>query len=145
MYFRVALSTLLISVSVLAASSYRINNGATISVNEHGVSKNVKNNSCGVDILVPTSTSGEWSDFRSNAPVCVQITNAYDCAPTTVHGHSIGGGTNGQTRNFTHDPGCTYPQVKCEDGWHIFQCQGTTWVATQNSNGICVGSGMECF
>ena len=49
-----------------AASSYRVNSGDTVKIDEWGVCKKVTNNNS-LDIFVPTNTDTEWADFRNNA------------------------------------------------------------------------------
>lgn len=51
---------------IYAAQSYRSSHGATITVDEFGVCKKVKNNG-GNSYFIPTKTSGEWFAFRSAA------------------------------------------------------------------------------
>jgi len=81
------ISILALGGVVYAANSYRITKGgaATVTVNEHGVCKNVKNDNATSDIFIPTKTSNEWSLFRSNADN-VTFTNCVIIA--TGSGHS---------------------------------------------------------
>ncbi len=65
--------------SAQAAQQYRVNNNTSVFVDEHSVPKNVQNNNCGADIMVPTNTSTEWSAFRNNKPACVVLTDGADC------------------------------------------------------------------
>jgi len=48
--------------------------GQTKQINCHGVCKKVTNN-CSKTIFVPTRTSSEWAEFRSNKPGCVSLSN----------------------------------------------------------------------
>lgn len=52
--------------TVYAATSYRVNSGTQVTINEQGVCKKVTNNNAG-DIFVPTNTATEWTAFRTNA------------------------------------------------------------------------------
>lgn len=101
------------------ADYYRVNNGATVTIDEWSTCKKVTN-ACGAgkDIFVPTKTSLEWSTFRSNKPGCVSlaeccgglehdgncwyITGAGDVSCTTLcstHGGCIAG-------QYDNNPNC---------------------------------------
>lgn len=49
----------------VAAQYYSITPGATVQINEHGLCRNVTNNT-GLSIFVPTNSSGEWNNFLNN-------------------------------------------------------------------------------
>lgn len=66
----------LLGLVVYAASSYQVNNGSTVQVNEHGVCQNVGNSS-GLGIFVPTNSALEWSEFRSHLPGGVGLSPCY--------------------------------------------------------------------
>jgi len=51
---------------VLAATSYKVDSGATATIDEWDVCKKVTNNNS-LAIFVPTNTSDEWAAFRNNA------------------------------------------------------------------------------
>ena len=55
-----------------AAQYYRVNNGASIDINEWSVCKKVTNNT-GKDIFVPTNTSNEWNQFRTYFPSGISL------------------------------------------------------------------------
>lgn len=57
-----------------AANSYKINAGATVSINEHGTCKRVKNNKS-VALFVPTKTSTEWAAFRNASASGATLSN----------------------------------------------------------------------
>ena len=67
-----------LAVLVLAADSYRLNDGSDVDIDEHSVCKNV-NNSGGKDIFIPTKTSLEWSEFRSNYPSGIVLDDCPEC------------------------------------------------------------------
>ncbi len=132
----------LVSV-VYAAQYYRVNNGQTVLVNEHWVQYNVTN-SCGAwkDIFVPTNSPTEWSNFRTNKPGCISLTNpAVNC---------VGSWSNNSTCSATCG-GWVLQQVytittAAANGWTA--CPAANW-ATQwgstscNTQGCpvnCVGS-----
>jgi hypothetical protein len=52
---------------------WRISSGPTREIDCHGVCKEVKNDTCGKDIFVPTKTPDEWLQFRTNKPGCVSL------------------------------------------------------------------------
>jgi len=59
-----------------AASSYQINYGTNQNITEWSTCKNVANSSpTGKALFVPTNTSTEWSQFYSNAPAGVTISD----------------------------------------------------------------------
>ncbi len=134
------------STSSWAVDFYRVNNNQTVLINEHSVSKNVNNNACGMDIFVPTKTAAEWTDFRTNKPACISLTDPYDCAPTTLHSHSLPGRLNGQSVSFQEPNTCGGGNpIFCQAAWHQYTCSGTSFV----DNGytafqICVCSTCEC-
>ena len=65
-----------------AANSYKINAGVTVSINEHGTCKRVKNNKS-VALFVPTKTSAEWTAFRgSSASGATQSNCVMTCTMT---------------------------------------------------------------
>ncbi len=126
----------LIAVFVVnAAQSYRVNNGASIDINEWSVCKKVTNNT-GKDIFVPTNTSNEWNQFRTYYPSGISL-------------GTCGGGGGG----------CT-----CPSGWWYCEpmcCKGTcgcnvsclqgkcsSWCVSLPSGGViqnCSGSSGTCI
>lgn len=60
----------LLPAASFAANSHTVNNGATKTIDEHGVCKKITNGS-GSSIMVPTKAAAEWSSFRSNLPAGV--------------------------------------------------------------------------
>ncbi|MDA3854633.1 MAG: hypothetical protein PF569_00130 [Candidatus Woesearchaeota archaeon] len=66
---------------VYAATYYQVNSGATVTIDEQGICKEVTNNN-GLAMFVPTNSLAEWTAFRDNA-VGVTIN---DCAPDCVVG-----------------------------------------------------------
>lgn len=62
------------AVSTHAANSYKVNAGATVSINEHGTCKRVKNNKS-VALFVPTKTSTEWASFRNASASGATLSN----------------------------------------------------------------------
>jgi len=60
------LFAMLIIGIVYAAESYKVNSGATSTIDEHGVCKKVTNNNS-LAIFVPTKTAAEWTAFRTYA------------------------------------------------------------------------------
>lgn len=72
----------------IAANNYIVGNGITATIDEHGTCKKITNNhASGKSIMVPTKSSAEWSDFRSNIPP--GVTQAVCVVP--CGGISIGG------------------------------------------------------
>jgi len=51
---------------VYAATSYQVNSGAQVTIDEWSVCKKVTNNNA-LAIFVPTNTAAEWTAFRTNA------------------------------------------------------------------------------
>ncbi len=77
------------SPSAFAADSYLVNNGATETIDEHGVCKDVTNNAGGT-IMVPCKAPAEWSSFLSHLPPSV---TAPDCvAPDPCDGVTCSAG-----------------------------------------------------
>jgi len=71
--------------NAFAATSYQVNNGATVTIDEHGVCKIVTNNhASGLALFVPTNTASEWTTFRSNPPTGVTIGNDTCCGTPAV-------------------------------------------------------------
>ena len=67
--------------TVSAAEKYQVNVSQTVEIDEHGVCKDVTNDSAALDVFVPTKTAAEWEAFRNNPPTGVSLA---DCvvAPT---------------------------------------------------------------
>ena len=67
--FLFLLVLLLLPSGATAAVMYQVNNGATVTINEHGVCQHITNNhASGQNIMVPTRTATEWTTFRNNRP-----------------------------------------------------------------------------
>ncbi len=102
-----------------AADRYLVNNGATKTIDEHGVCKDVTNNAGGT-IMVPCKAPAEWSSFLSHLPPGV---TAPDCAAS-------GGGncTPAQENTFTQvanlpEDGYGFAAAPLSDG-RILICGG---------------------
>ena len=65
---------------VEAAQYYRVNRGVTVEINEWSTCRKVTNNSCSLDVFVPTNTSSEWLEFRTNKPICVDLGSCCECS-----------------------------------------------------------------
>jgi hypothetical protein len=88
------------------ANMYRVNNGATVLINEHGVNKNVAN-ACGVDRMVPTLTAGEWTNFRNNKPACMTLSDP--AAPCNLPwGGSIASGQGVTAYQYATSASCAF-------------------------------------
>lgn len=96
---------LVLAFPVEAANSYKINAGATVSINEHGTCRRVKNNKS-VALFVPTKTSAEWTAFRgssnsgatiSNCVMTCTLTNGKWCDSPRSGGNIIRSSTQGST------------------------------------------------
>lgn len=98
-----------------AADSYQVNNGATVTIDEHGVCQKVTNN-IGSHLFVPTKTATEWSTFRSNKPNSV----------------SLGGCCVTEYRTYTHCS--TFPGgPNCGAGWTKTHYTGGNRCATSDN------------
>lgn len=81
-YLVVTALTVTTAVSLTAASSYQVANGASVDITEHGVCRRVVNNhASGAGIFVPTNTSPEWSSFYNNPPLGVSVSSC-SCSVT---------------------------------------------------------------
>ena len=68
---------------ISAATSYRVNSGQTVTVNEHSTCQQVINSS-GVDYFIPTNSATEWEAFRNNSPSGVSLSACFTCGSSTV-------------------------------------------------------------
>lgn len=97
-----------------AADSYRVNNGTTVKIDEHGVCRNVTNN-VGSAIFVPTRTATEWATFRSNKPSAVTVTTA------------------NETMNISNS--CSSAPPVCPSGWtRISTARGSECSSSANTD-----------
>jgi len=66
-------ATLLAAVAAYAVvDSYQVNNGASTTITEYTISKDVTNNhASGKAIFIPTKTAAEWASFYNNPPTGV--------------------------------------------------------------------------
>lgn len=70
---------IILLVLLKSATINQINAGATVTIDEWGVSKNVTNNHPTLAIMVPAGSSLEWSEFRANA-LGVTIADPSECS-----------------------------------------------------------------
>ena len=137
-----------------AADSYRVNNGVTSVIDEHGICRVVTNTS-GQPLFVPTRTSAEWTAFYNNPPGGVSTP---PCASCDLDGASVPHGGSrafymttrscygtcasiSQTRNCYNgvlDGSASYSKANCPAP----TCSGcTTSAVTWNTSSfICNGS-----
>ena len=80
-FILITFGVLLVGILVNAAQSYRVNNGATVTINEWSVCKKVTN-STGKDIFVPTNSSNEWNQFRTYFPSGISLGTCATPTPT---------------------------------------------------------------
>lgn len=102
-------------LSVLSSADpiFRINSGSNLSINKFSNCKNI-NNASAKDVMVPTNTSTEWSQFLANLPGSVTATTCCLCpdASYAVIGTACSGGAwctgsyNGSNYMITPS-GCT--------------------------------------
>jgi hypothetical protein len=85
--FLAIVSILFYFQKIYADPIFRINNGGNLQINKFSVCKDVTNSS-GKDIMVPTNSSGEWSDFLAHLPAGVTATTCV-LTPTFVNGRAI--------------------------------------------------------
>ncbi len=71
-FILITFGVLIVGVLVNAAQSYRVNNGATVTIDEWDICKKVTNNT-GKDIFVPTNSSNEWNQFRTYYPTGISL------------------------------------------------------------------------
>lgn len=106
----------------IAADSYRVNDGATKFVDEHGICWQVENNS-GEDIYVPTITLAEWREFIH----CAEDGQPKDTSPAC----DIPGGVTGVTLSPCVVD-CTLDGTNVPDGDSI-----TAYMSTRNCGQSC--------
>lgn len=78
--------------SVVAATSYRINHGATVSINEFGTCKSVTNNHATIDKFISTNSSTAWASFYNNPPADMSVAacgGGEDYAPVVSDGNAL--------------------------------------------------------
>ena len=88
---------------------YQLGNSSSQTIDAHGTCKKVVNNS-GNTYFVPTNTSTEWSNFRSNLPgsvslqSCIDDSLAYSFATSEYWGAWCGNWTcwNNMANTWTH-------------------------------------------
>jgi len=112
----IAFSFLIAVFVVNAAQYYRVNNGASIDINEWSVCKKVTNNT-GKDIFVPTNTSNEWNQFRTYFPSGISL--------GTCGG---GGGCTCPSGWWYCDPMCCYGECGCNVSCLQGKC--SSWCAS---------------
>ncbi|MBC7074090.1 hypothetical protein H5T58_01740 [Candidatus Parcubacteria bacterium] len=112
---------------------WQVNVGATKQIQCHGVCKKVTNN-CSKAIFVPTKTSVEWAQFRTNKPNCVSLSECCQC-----------------TSGLCCD-GCNYypSGTVCEYGYdedwrcNPTGCGGTAQRGYRNWEKRCTGTSADC-
>lgn len=111
------------------SDGWQVNVGETKQINCQGVCKKVTNN-CSKAIFVPTRTSTEWAEFRTNHPSCVTLS---DCiSPPSAPSVSCSTASSSQIN-------VSWTNVANEDGYKIYRCAGsgctpTTQVYTVGAN-----------
>lgn len=100
------LFAILIIAIVYAANYYKVDSGATSTIDEHGVCKKVTNNNA-LDIFVPTKTADEWTAFRNNASG-VTLADCLYCQDSDGDGYGV-------CPNCGIAAGCTYDGDDCCD------------------------------
>ena len=73
-----------------------IKNAAAVTIDAHGICRNVSSTCSQGDIFVPTNTTGEWTGFIANKPSCVNLT-----ACAIAGGGNGGGSSTGSTGTWT--------------------------------------------
>ena len=91
---------------VYAATSYQVNSGAQVTIDEWSVCKKVTNNNA-LAIFVPTNTADEWTAFRTYASG-VTYANCVYCDDSDSDGY-------GDCPNCGIAAGCTYDGDDCCD------------------------------
>ena len=111
---------------VYAAASYQVANGDTDTIDEHGTCKQITNNHAeGLDIFIPTTTSGEWQAFYDNKPTGVTESSCVSYLYNNVHTYSECTAISGST---VYDTGSavicrlniadtTSTSPSCPSGW----------------------------
>lgn len=111
---------IILPLVAFGATSYRVNNGATVDITEHGQCRRVTNAS-GTDKFVPTNTLSEWVSFYTNVAGGVSIAACpAPCGGSFVISAST---INANLHTIAGSPSCT----------------GGTWTFTINS-GVVLGS-----
>ena len=101
----VLFAMLLIGI-VYAATSYQVNSGVQVTIDEWSVCKKVTNNNA-LAIFVPTNTEAEWTAFRTYASG-VTYTECVTCTDSDDDGYGV-------CPNCNIDHGCTYDGDDCCD------------------------------
>ena len=91
---------------VYAATSYQVNSGVQVTIDEWSVCKKVTNNNA-LAIFVPTNTEAEWTAFRTYASGVTYAECIY-CDDTDDDGYGV-------CPNCNIDHGCTYDGDDCCD------------------------------
>jgi len=133
-FILITFGVLIAGVLVNAAQYYRVNNGATVTINEWDVCKKVTNNT-GKDIFVPTNSSNEWNQFRTYFPSGISL--------GTCGG---GGGCTCPSGWWYCDPMCCYGECGCNVSCLQGKC--SSWCASfggvsQNCSGAA--GTCKCF
>jgi len=126
------LFAMLIIGIVYAADSYKVNSGATSTIDEHGVCKKVTNNNA-LAIFVPTKTADEWTAFRTYASG-VSLADCIYCDDSDGDGY-------GECPNCGIAMGCTYDGDDCNDN------NATVWrlrYRDSDGDGHCPSSSKYC-
>lgn len=153
---------ILAAPAAFAADSYQVNHGATATITEHGVCRQVTNShASGLAIFVPTKTSTEWASFYTNtpagvtAPACNIPCNLpwggtlADGASVTAYATTSGCGSGGcasQTRNCLGGVlSGSYQYQTCGTSLcsQTFTASGT-WTRPDSGNTVtarCIGGG----
>ncbi len=78
LYFTLFLGVSLFSFSSSADPIFRVNNGSSLSINKFSNCKRITNAS-GKDLMIPTNTTTEWSQFLSGLPTGVTAVTCCGC------------------------------------------------------------------
>ncbi|MGZ3774496.1 MAG: hypothetical protein ACXVCY_11825 [Pseudobdellovibrionaceae bacterium] len=111
-----------------AADFYNVPTNGQSTVDEWGTCKIVNNNSCGLNIFIPTRSNAEWTSFYTSPPSCVTIASCPPPAPplasTTAPTTSTPSGRCGYSIQTYTPP----PVVSDDTGVPAdYPCTGGTW------------------
>lgn len=114
---------------IWAANTYTITHTNYVEIDEHSTCKEVTNNT-GKSLMVPTSSSAEWSSFRTNLPTNVSLS---DCTTTCPAGFVP---VSGRAENLTSTFCVMQYEAKNVSGTATSQAASTPWTSINAGDAV---------